>query len=277
MRVFDFPAIFLKAGRSPLHVVAQAGFLVSSLSGLVFGQARCRTSVRTLLPAADHLDFVQLYNGLTPNMYEGSSHGAWGWFTMLLTFALNAVDVARFFLRFTRWGKTGGLPSSSGLQQAVKNAGMDETTPFRLGGDDDDEEDEVDRMVASPSTSSLEQPISPSYSRNNSLALSDAETVVQRDESSWSGEQASPAPARRGPLKWAALALDAAERSLILLAYVEVCSGVAVWTGTCRGNYLNGYVSIPAGPNTRLCPDRDFLAAASPTSSKGRSSCGTAY
>lgn len=173
-------------------------------------------------------------------MYEGSSHGAWGWFTMLLTFALNAVDVARFFLRFTRWGKAGILSSSSKLDNHAEKAETDETTPFRLGGDGDDEEDEVDRMIASPSTSSLEQPISPSYTRNNSLALSDAETVVQRDESYWSGEHASPAPVRSRLSTWASLALAAAERSLVLLAYVEVCSGVAVWTGTCRGNYLNG-------------------------------------
>ncbi|GAA5984215.1 hypothetical protein JCM10908_006093 [Rhodotorula pacifica] len=218
-------AIFLKAGRSALHIVPQAAFLAVSFLGLVCGQ---------------------VYNGLTPNMYEHSSHTSWGWFTMLLAIALNIVDVGRFFLRFTRWGKRSGNTESVGRSALSSEASeaqssAQESTPFRLdgGGDDNDEDaDEIDRLVASPV--SLEQPISPTYTRGNSIALSDGETAVHSDEPYWHSEQAPSVSAGQRVRKWTSLVLAGAERSLILLAYIEVCSGVAVWTGSCRENYLNG-------------------------------------
>ncbi|GAA5875917.1 hypothetical protein JCM3774_005815 [Rhodotorula dairenensis] len=215
-------AIFLKAGRSSLHIIPQAAFLAVSILGLVCGQ---------------------IYNGLTPNMYEHSSHTSWGWFTMFLTVALNIVDVGKFFLRFTRWGKrqgdkSAGRSSTADAQEADSNA--QESTPFRLGGEDVDEDasDEVDRLVVSPV--SLEHPVSPTFARGNSIALSDGDTAVHSDEAYWNGEPARPPSAGQRVRKVTSLVLAAAERSLILLAYIQVCSGIAVWTGSCRQNYLNG-------------------------------------
>lgn len=179
-------------------------------------------------------------------MYEHSSHTSWGWFTMFLTVALNIVDVGKFFLRFTRWGKrpgekAAGRSSVADTQEGESNP--QETTPFRLGGEDVDEDasDEVDRLVASPV--SLEHPASPPFARGNSITLSDGDTAVHSDEAYWHGDSARPPSAGQRVRKATSLVLAAAERSLILLAYVQVCSGIAVWTGSCRENYLNGYVS----------------------------------
>lgn len=186
---------------------------------------------------------MQVYNGLTPNMYEHSSHTSWGWFTMVLAFALNIVDVGKFCLRFTRWGKK---KSETMMGRSVSpievESGASETTPFRLGGENDDDSDEVDRLVGSPV--SLEHPASPTFARGNSIALSDGDTAVHSDEAYWHGESTEPPSAGQRVRKWTSLILAAAERSLILLAYVEVCSGIAVWTGSCRENYLNGCVFV---------------------------------
>lgn len=182
-----------------------------------------------------------MYNGLTPNMYENSSHTSWGWFTVIVTVALNVVDVSRFFLRFTRWGRQS--KGSAALESdREKEEYLDESTPFRLGGDGEDE-DEIDRMVASPTR--MDHPASPSTpssSRGNSIALSDGETVVQSDEADWhAGAAPATVSATSRARKWLRLGLMGAERSLVLLAWVEVCSGIAVWSGSCRGNYRNGY------------------------------------
>ncbi|GAA5963573.1 hypothetical protein JCM8115_002035 [Rhodotorula mucilaginosa] len=212
-------AIFLKAGRSSLYIIPQAAFLAVSFLGLVCGQ---------------------VYNGLTPNMYEHSSHTSWGWFTMVLAFALNIVDVGKFCLRFTRWGKkkSEGAATGRSVSPIEVESGAQETTPFRLGGENDDGSDEVDRLVGSPVP--LEHPASPTFARGNSIALSDGDTAVHSDEVYWHGESTAPPSAGQRVRKWTSLVLAAAERSLILLAYIQVCSGIAVWTGSCRENYLNG-------------------------------------
>jgi hypothetical protein len=44
---------------------------------------------------------LQVYNGLTPDLYSHSSHTSWGWLTMILSIALDIVDVARFLLLTT--------------------------------------------------------------------------------------------------------------------------------------------------------------------------------
>lgn len=176
-------------------------------------------------------------------MYEHSSHTSWGWFTMVLAFALNIVDVGKFCLRFTRWGKKKSEATTLGSVGSTEvESGAQETTPFRLGGENDDDSDEVDRLVGSPV--SLEHPASPTFARGNSIALSDGDTAVHSDEAYWHGESTAPPSAGQRVRKWTSLILAAAERSLILLAYIEVCSGIAVWTGSCRENYLNGYVFV---------------------------------
>ena len=100
-------ALFLKAGGSELAVVAQAGFLVLSLLGLLCGT---------------------VYNSLTPDLYGGSSHSRLGWVmcafsncpdvreltprhSMVLVVVLNVYDVYVFGIKFLRW-RSGGAYAS---------------------------------------------------------------------------------------------------------------------------------------------------------------------
>ncbi|BGP40161.1 hypothetical protein JCM10449v2_004119 [Rhodotorula kratochvilovae] len=221
-------AIFLKAGGSALSIIPQTGFLATSVLGLFFGQ---------------------VYNGLTPDLYEHSSHTSWGWATMVLAIALNVVDVGRFLLRFTRWGEAVEA-KLSGYSLSREHDDDDKAgeTVFQLG---DDEEDESARLVHSPipmddhehgedersaarwTTSVDGQRRNPSRGHST---FSDEDTVFDTVSL-----EDPPARSTRDRLrKYGALALDFAERMLVILGYVEVCTGVAVWSGTCRERYLNG-------------------------------------
>ncbi|GAA5821413.1 hypothetical protein JCM3770_003511 [Rhodotorula araucariae] len=219
-------AIFLKAGGSALSIIPQTGFLATSILGLFFGQ---------------------VYNGLTPNLYEHSSHTSWGWATMVLAIALNIVDVGRFLLRFTRWGQAidARLSGYSLSHEHVENDKVCEPV-FQLG---DDEDAEAARLVHSPVPMDDEQgddergrtrwaPVDGQRgnpSRGHST-FSDEDTVFDAV-----GHDEPPARSTRERIrKYGGLALDFAERMLVILGYIEVCTGVAVWSGTCRERYLNG-------------------------------------
>ncbi|GAA5820022.1 hypothetical protein JCM11251_005450 [Rhodosporidiobolus azoricus] len=230
-------ALFLKAGRSAISIVPQTAFLATSILGLIFGQA---------------------YNALTPNMYEHSSHTSWSWATVFLTIALNVLDVGRFVLRFTRWGDK--LESQlSSWKLASTSSGDEEKTErsvFQLGEDEEDVE-ENERLVSSPVEMEHEIPDHPhphlhrwgghspkrQFSRQSS-ALSDSDTVfdsagpdshlhhLHADE-----RQISTAARLR---RYGSMLFTFSERFLVIMAWIQVCTGVAVWTGTCRERYLNG-------------------------------------
>ncbi|GAA5983703.1 hypothetical protein JCM11641_000939 [Rhodosporidiobolus odoratus] len=216
--------IFLKAGGSALAIVPQTAFLVTSGLGLFFGQ---------------------VYNGLTPDMYESSSHTSWGWVTMTLAIALNIVDVGCFLLRYTRFGAT--LQEKLARRLPLTRFHQDEG---KVPKSEEEDREEEERLISSPlemehdidvhasrgwgSFSHHRQPI-----RQDS-AFSETDTVF---------DSAGPDPptpeewrqsTRSGLHRYGALGFAFAQRMLIILGYIEVCTGVAVWTGSCREKYLNG-------------------------------------
>lgn len=79
---------------------------------------------------------------------------------------------------------------------------------------------------------------SPSSSRGNSATFSDSDTIYDS-----AGPEAQPVDSEtpRSRLhRFVSAVLDLAMRLLIILAYIDMFTGVAVYTGVCRGNYLNG-------------------------------------
>ncbi|BGP16383.1 hypothetical protein JCM10213_004926 [Rhodosporidiobolus nylandii] len=219
-------SLFLKAGGSAISILPQTGFLAASILGLFFGQA---------------------YNALTPNMYEHSSHTSWGWATVVLAIGLNVLDVARFLLRFTRFGaaleeKLAGFK----ISQSTKE---DEEKVFQLGSEDEDEE-EHEQLVSSPVEmehggnarwSPRRSADRADPSRRNS-SFSDSDTVFDSAGPEHSSHPSldKPRSTRSRLARYGSLLFALAQRMLIVLAYIELCTGVAVWTGTCRERYLNG-------------------------------------
>lgn len=254
-------AIFLKAGGSHLAILPQVGFLALSLFGFFLGIVYARN---------------------TPDRYEGSSHTSWGWFTMALAVILNVVDVVRFLVKFTRFEQRFesmiSLASSKvGWSRAEKHvtelhSGLEERTAL------------VDSpsYEYSPGRCSLDQPqiLSPSSSRGNSLTFSDSDTVYDSAGPDLGGVNVAAFEPPRSRLQiFVSNGLALAMRLLIVIAYIDVFNGVSVYTGVCRGNYLNGcipsrqpFVSLVlAGADPARCSP-----GASLTESKGRSSSGTA-
>ncbi|GAA5886020.1 hypothetical protein JCM6882_004235 [Rhodosporidiobolus microsporus] len=217
-------ALFLKAGRSAISIIPQTAFFATAILGLIFGQA---------------------YNALTPSMYEKSSHTSWGWATVVLTIGLNAVDVGRFVLRFTRLGEK--LESRfAGWKLAPREETDTEASPFQLGED----EEEQERLVASPvemehehdgrqrwHSHSPERQLS-----RHSSALSDSDTVFDSaGPDAHAHYESKPPPSTAARLRrYGSLLFTFSERFLVVMAWIQVCTGVAVWTGTCRERYLNG-------------------------------------
>ncbi|GAA5947934.1 hypothetical protein JCM3765_007036 [Sporobolomyces pararoseus] len=215
-------AIFLKAGGSHLSILPQIGFLVFSILGSFLGR---------------------VYAWSTPNMYEGSSHTGWGWATMTIAVALNFVDVARFLFKFTRFEEKfewiiSSLKSKTGLSDNEEKASR-----LNVGSE------ERVALVESPAeeSSSLrwstdQAQLSPSSSRGNSSTFSDADTIYdsagpENLHATLSAEKSS----TQSRLKTCfSILTDLSMRLLIILAYISVFNGVSVYTGLCRGNYLNG-------------------------------------
>jgi len=213
-----------------------------SIVGLLFGQVRGRPRGGAHVNA-QHADIslyrLQVYNSLTPDMYEKSSHTSIGWWVMALAVALNVVDVGRFLLRFTRWGKTVDAKSSEKGVEPV----------FQIG---DDEDDESTRLVHSPVSLEHEHGDAARWpsvdvderrgSTYRGQSFSDEGTVCDAagPDSFAHGDVAPRSTRAQRWGRYGGLALDFAQRMLILLGYVELCTGVSVWTGACRERYLNG-------------------------------------
>ncbi|GAA5874797.1 hypothetical protein JCM16303_002987 [Sporobolomyces ruberrimus] len=212
-------SIFLKAGGSSLSIFPQVTFVVFALLGLLCGQ---------------------LYRCSTPSLYEGSSHSSLGWLTVVFAIALALVDIARSLLRSARFG---GPLRSLYVYAKSKIAIHDGRTSLATT------EEEI-ALVESPSQEyppsrwSSDQPrssISPA-SHGSSQTFSDSDTIYdsagpdnlglsRRDTHS-----TSTTIARR--VVWRLV--DLVTRLLVVLAYVEIYTGVMVYAGLCRGNYLNG-------------------------------------
>lgn len=175
---------------------------------------------------------------------------------MVLAISLNIVDVARFALRFTRFGelidsRLDGLKLSNFVH--VGQEDLEEAKKFTIEEDDDDDEEggggggENNRLVSSPTQ--MDSPVrwstsssSPERSHSRQMSgFSDSDTVFDSQPL-----EPVPKPVAARLRRYGRLVLTFMERLLVVLAYVEVCSGVAVWTGAARERYLN--VSFPFSP-----------------------------
>ncbi|GAA6063388.1 hypothetical protein JCM10212_001487 [Sporobolomyces blumeae] len=206
-------AIFLRSGRSPLAILPQTAFLAVSILGLCLGR---------------------IYNAATPQMYEGSSHSGWGWATMLLAIGLNLFDVVRFVATFTRFSDRVQLFASR--FDSRLGGGETERSLFKLE-EDEDVGCERTALVSSP----IEEPGVGTFSGSSSRgsSFSDADTVY--DSAGPESSALVDAKGRRSRLRRLLSGLhNFSTRFLVILGYIELCTGIAVYTGTCRGNYLNG-------------------------------------
>ncbi|KAM0752108.1 hypothetical protein T439DRAFT_333349 [Meredithblackwellia eburnea MCA 4105] len=216
------PALFLKAGGSKLSLIPQAIFLLFALLGHLMGVA---------------------YNSATPDLYPNSSHTKLGWVVMVLTLALNAVDVYHFALTILSWYKKKSGAAASHIEETEKlvdNSGRNsnEYDPETVMSPVSLEDDETTEVNWTPNSGATTPPHVRGGSTMSEDTLYDS---ADHSSSSFKNSNNRTTTSLRSRLSTTlSVAHTVVERSIVVLAYVQVLSGIAVYSGSCRGAYGNG-------------------------------------
>ncbi|ORY89437.1 hypothetical protein BCR35DRAFT_350424 [Leucosporidium creatinivorum] len=216
--------IFLKGGKSPLAILSQLGFLATAILSLVFGIA---------------------YKRSTPALYEGSSHTKLGWITMIIVIALNALDVVPFVRTLLSGPGAGRTYFASLLGRKKYSPSNDEIGLLPVAEVAEEEEDSV-----FASATELGEPLT--AARSNTVSQDGDE----KDYSHFSHDEEELSPqldlstARFGSNKLISIRskivklggrlVSLAHILVVVLAYIEVLTGIIVYSGSCRAAYLNG-------------------------------------
>ncbi|ORY89436.1 hypothetical protein BCR35DRAFT_300622 [Leucosporidium creatinivorum] len=210
--------IFLKGGKSPLAILSQLGFLATAILSLVFGIA---------------------YKRSTPALYEGSSHTKLGWITMIIVIALNALDVARFAVH--------RLSSTFGGQQEIftdeaRPLVVDEDEHFVISSPTEIADTEDGHHWTDVQMDQAAQRHREHHLHRSSTNSSDGDGTLY-DTAGPSHDSSKPfgLPSVRSKLqRYAKFAERFIQTLLVVFAYVQTLSGIAIYSGSCRSAYLNG-------------------------------------
>lgn len=134
--------------------------------------------------------------------------------------------------------------SPSGRHAHFAEAGS--TTDVPLHADGNDSDDWSNEGAHTPEAKSYERSPYQRHTARQHSVISDRSDITLRDPSSpispTPERSPSPAPESRKPTlrRIASAAVTLSERLLVFLAWVMMLSGISVYTGICRQNYLNG-------------------------------------
>ncbi|GAA5828972.1 hypothetical protein JCM5353_005187 [Sporobolomyces roseus] len=208
-------AIFLKAGGSSLSILPQIAFLLFALIGFLLGQ---------------------IYSWNTPSRYKQSSHKSFGYVTMLLAIGINLVDVGRFVIRSTRFVRFKEKLASHLRFGQASHQYQSPASSYKY------DEDQRQVLLESPDQERFPRgsvhELSSSYQESATSSSSDA--IYTSAEANDQSERPRSGSTRAQVCKIAKLALDLSMSILVLLAYIQVFNGVAIYFSFCRENYLNG-------------------------------------
>ncbi|KAI0053061.1 hypothetical protein FA95DRAFT_1552948 [Auriscalpium vulgare] len=197
-----------------------------------------------------------LYRKLTPNMYEGQKHSSQSYFILLLAVVVSAVDLIAAFNRLLSYVRNG---ESFSLRTFWKHVVLGQDPPLGYGAEytnlvvEEPEELEEDLKPLTQSRSFAgdeghtaqwandvhehDYPATPASERTLFAPRSPRGSMHSDDTLHDNGRLAAKVPflRRLGSVVFATL-----ERSLVFAGLAQFLFGVAVYTGGCRGNYLNG-------------------------------------
>ncbi|KAI0053060.1 hypothetical protein FA95DRAFT_1552946 [Auriscalpium vulgare] len=169
-----------------------------------------------------------LYRKLTPNMYEGQKHTSQSYFILLLAVVVSAVDLIATFNRLLSYVRN----ESFSLRTFWKYVVLGQNPPLGYGAE------YINLVVGEPEE--LEEDLTPlTQSRSFTDAAQWADDVHEHDYPATPASERTlagkvPFLRRLGSVVFATL-----ERSLVFAGLAQFVFGVAVYTGGCRGNYLN--------------------------------------
>lgn len=221
--------------------------------------------------------FVFVYNANTPDMYEGSKYGILTSIIVIISWSLTFIDFVMFlggWSTFRNANSKNSVPLakriwkliSTGRNSATSTNNADDTNGYVIADADGMGEDEVDGLMRESAESGRagaeEDHILNSASQhhgwgqvNNHLSSTQTSTPARSSSMSSSsthvGEHitttATPKFALDTTPKWVRrrnglfkFGMVFMWRTLIVMAFADFVTGIAVYSGTCRGNYLNG-------------------------------------
>ncbi|KAK7049654.1 hypothetical protein VNI00_005685 [Paramarasmius palmivorus] len=201
-----------------------------------------------------------LYRKLTPNMYEGAVHGKQGYLLLALAIALTTVDLLNVFRRIVSWIRSGDKFQVRPFWNTVIRGEEEVKGGIELEYTHLIAEDPEEIEPASPpphkrvhyenddehgATAQWANEVGRhrrDYSQASEATLyghradshSD-ETLHDLDGGRTSAKSKVPLLRKIGTGVFATL-----ERVLVFWAFAQVLSGIAIYTGGCRQNYVNG-------------------------------------
>ncbi|EIW82431.1 hypothetical protein CONPUDRAFT_89851 [Coniophora puteana RWD-64-598 SS2] len=206
-----------------------------------------------------------LYRKLTPDMYEGAKHASHGYVVLFLSLALSAIDITAFFLRLYQHIRRGEKVSMKSFWRRII-----------LGRDDDfassseylglvsEEPDEYEDVAMKPSRAmeplNLADPMEEGHwatehrtGPHHRMQSASSERTLFGLHSPKDSRQSQDtlhdisAPNHIRPLslfskisKVGAIAYNLFERGLVFAGFGMMLTGIVVYTGGCRENYVNG-------------------------------------
>ncbi|KAH9927164.1 uncharacterized protein BXZ73DRAFT_102753 [Epithele typhae] len=220
-----------------------------------------------------------LYKKLTPGMYEGSKHGSHGYLFLLAAVALSAFDVAAIVLRAvsylasvrqgeerfafrTLWSyvvldRDQHLPSTADEYVGLTEADdMDDVELKAHKASTDGQDTRHTRFVEPIQTDMDEtarwahnvhrhsrQPSYPQSAASEHTLLGGLHSPRHSDEALVDSSPVYPWQGKRGRALLAVIGratFATLERSLVFAGLMQTITGIVVYTGGCRGSYLNG-------------------------------------
>lgn len=216
--------IFLKSGGSAFAMIAQVAFLITSILGLLSGRA---------------------YSSLSGDLYEKDAHSRLGWAIMIVAIGINVVDVARSVTRLISTGRMSKQREVELEEQLLHDGVVSED---RQPVDSDEEHYILSSPTEIPSSdlhsnwADVELHTNAHSERTNpsrrSYHSSDADGTLY--DAGGSGEFDVDLLSQSRWIRRVAAASMLANGVLAVLGYVQTLSGIAVYSGSCRGAYING-------------------------------------
>lgn len=184
-----------------------------------------------------------LYRKLTPDMYPGSSHTKHGYIVILLAMCLSIVDIMSILRRIVAFVRSHEKFTFKGFwfQTILGRDGAQLTGPEYIGLTSEPEEydatklqndDEHDEWVN-------QQPHTPGHRYSHSVG---SERTLARSNSAETVHEVDDVPAVKPHLakRIGSGVFATLERVMVFLGMYMTISGIVIYTGGCRQNYLNG-------------------------------------
>ncbi|TFK43381.1 hypothetical protein BDQ12DRAFT_674879 [Crucibulum laeve] len=199
-----------------------------------------------------------LYTKLTPNMYAGSLHGKHGYFLLFLALLLSAVDIISAMRRIILFFNSGEPKSLRRFWRSVvlKREGEEQGNPEYTGliVKDPEEFDEAKLDRHSDLSRDHDEEMSNTVQWANNVhhhrrqfSTTSEGTVFDLQSPSHSDDTFHDQTLRRNQSSKSSLVrrigdglFIVLERFLVIAAFSLLLTGIVVYTGGCRENYING-------------------------------------